>query len=166
MSVAKPGVKRGKTDCPHRSYRDLLPWILGRVTHAVSGRLAVRLAPLGVTLRGYVVLSAVAEDGAQTQFGLAQALGIDKSTMVVAVDDLEDKGLVRRRLSPSDRRVRLLELTQAGAHVLETAAVVIREGEAEALAELSQDEQDLLVGLLHRLEVSFVGDTPEPGSCV
>lgn len=136
------------------------------MTHVVSGRLAARLEPVGVSLRGYIVLSAVAEDGAQTQFGLAQALGIDKSTMVVTVDELEAKGLLARRLSPRDRRVRLLELTPDGARALRTATQVIREGEAAALAELSQDEQYLLVGLLRRLEASFLNDAPEPGSCV
>src|SRR4051794_20112205 len=45
---------------------------------------------------------------------LALRIGIDGSTLVRLIDILESRGLVERRTDPTDRRARLLHLTEAG----------------------------------------------------
>src|SRR5256885_2465557 len=48
---------------------------------------------------------------------LAEALACDASNVTGLVDRLESRGFVRRRASAEDRRVKVLELTPAGAHL-------------------------------------------------
>jgi DNA-binding MarR family transcriptional regulator len=50
---------------------------------------------------------------------VAEELGMDVTTFSRQVKSLEKKGLVGRRVSPGDRRVSLLSLTDAGRQVLE-----------------------------------------------
>jgi DNA-binding MarR family transcriptional regulator len=50
---------------------------------------------------------------------LAGALHCDNSNVTGIVDRLEDRGLVERRPHPQDRRVKMLEVTPAGAELRE-----------------------------------------------
>ena len=53
-------------------------------------------------------------EGDQTQIRLAERCALDKTTMVVTVDELERAGLAERRPSPTDRRARIIAVTDAG----------------------------------------------------
>ena len=48
---------------------------------------------------------------------LAEALACDASYITGVVDKVEDRGLVQRVTSPSDRRVKLIALTPVGAEI-------------------------------------------------
>ena len=52
--------------------------------------------------------------GEQTQSQLAEQCALDKTTMVVTMDELERAGLAERRPSPTDRRARIIAVTEAG----------------------------------------------------
>lgn len=52
--------------------------------------------------------------GPATMRDLAVRLAADKAYLSVAVDDLEQRGLLERSIDPDDRRVRLLTLTPTG----------------------------------------------------
>src|SRR5467141_3864337 len=81
---------------------------------------------------------------------LAETLACDASNVTGLVDRLESRGLVRRRPSAEDRRVKVLDLTPAGARL--RAVVLDRMSKPpESLDRLSQDEQQALVRLLRRL---------------
>src|SRR3954451_10339980 len=87
-----------------------LAWLLYKAHWALAAELTAALAPLGVSARGYHVLRG-ALGGEQTQTELAEMVGLDKTTMVVAVNDLERAGLAERRPSPHDRRARIVAVT-------------------------------------------------------
>ena len=90
-----------------------LSWLLGQANHAFGSEVAGALAPLGLGSRGYCVLAA-AQGGGFTQTQLAGAIGLDKTTMVVTVDELERLGLAERTASATDRRARVIKVTAAG----------------------------------------------------
>jgi DNA-binding MarR family transcriptional regulator len=46
---------------------------------------------------------------------LASSIGFDTSTIGGVIDRLEKRGLIERQASPTDRRVRLLQVTPAKA---------------------------------------------------
>src|ERR1044071_6647891 len=71
-------------------------------------------AELGVTGRQLALLTLFADGPARSQQDGAAQLGIDRTTMVALVDELEEKGLVRRAVAPGDRRKRLVRLTERG----------------------------------------------------
>jgi DNA-binding MarR family transcriptional regulator len=81
---------------------------------------------------------------------LAETLACDASNVTGLVDRLESRGLVRRRPSPADRRVKVLVLTPTGcrlrALLLERMTVP-----PAALERLSPREQRALVRILTRL---------------
>ena len=81
---------------------------------------------------------------------LAGALACDASNVTGLVDRLELRGLIERRPSDGDRRVKVLSLTPLGARL--RAALLARMTAPPAnLARLSPEEQRALVKLLRRL---------------
>jgi MarR family transcriptional regulator, transcriptional regulator for hemolysin len=72
------------------------------------------LESAGGSLPSWVVLSTLAEVGCLSQAALASHVHLEGATITHHIDKLEAAGLVRRVADPSDRRVRRLELTEAG----------------------------------------------------
>ncbi len=63
--------------------------------------------------RYYYVLTLICHhDGKLTQKALAEILGKDKSSMVLIIDTLSEKGFVYREINPADRREHLLRATE------------------------------------------------------
>ena len=81
---------------------------------------------------------------------LAEALACDASNVTGLVDRLESRGLVRRQPSAGDRRVKVLELTPAGARLRSTVLERMTKP-PDSLRRLSTDEQRALVKILKRL---------------
>src|SRR4051794_23858792 len=92
--------------------------LLSQASHALHTELAAALTALGVSPRAHCVLSA-AISGEKTQKELADVCGLDKTTMVVTIDELERKGLAERRPSTTDRRARIISVTDTGARLVE-----------------------------------------------
>ena len=140
-----------------RPLAEHMGWLMSRASHAIGAALMESLAPLGLNLRDYTVLiaaeRAAIEGAPQTQLALAQSGRLDKSTMVVAVDALEEEGLVERRPDPKDRRARIVVPTDAGRELLARAEGVVLGVEDDVLADLSAEELRVLRGLLTRLRV-------------
>ena len=84
---------------------------------------------------------------------LAEVLSCDASNVTGLVDRLEARGLLARRPSPGDRRVKVLALTPRGSRLREEMLRHMT-GERLPLSSLTPDERRALVGLLERL----VGD--------
>ncbi|MBV8735083.1 MAG: MarR family transcriptional regulator, partial [Solirubrobacterales bacterium] len=85
---------------------------------------------------------------------LGKCTGIDPSTMVATIDDLEARGLVERRPHPSDRRAHALHLTEEGREVLGRGRQVARTAEDDLLAPLSPEDRKTLHELLLRLALA------------
>jgi DNA-binding MarR family transcriptional regulator len=94
------------------------------------------MAPFGVDGRELAVLTILRAGVPMSQQEAAERLGIDRTTMVALVDALEEKGLVERHRSPSDRRKNIVELTPAGQQCLRGAGQARDEAEHEFLAPL------------------------------
>jgi MarR family transcriptional regulator, transcriptional regulator for hemolysin len=101
-----------EAECP-RCFTGDLGWLLSNANWALATAMTAALAPLGISGRAYHVLRA-ATSGEYTQKALAEMVGIDKTTMVVSVDELEAAGLAERRPSPSDRRAHVIAVTKLG----------------------------------------------------
>jgi MarR family transcriptional regulator, transcriptional regulator for hemolysin len=127
-----------------------LAWLLYRAHWALASELAAALAPLGLSARGYHVLRA-ALSGEHTQTELAEMVGLDKTTMVVAVDELEKAGLAERHLAPDDRRARIIAVTAAGRRKVAEADEVKERVQADVLGELSKGEARALIDGLSKL---------------
>ena len=127
-----------------------LGWLLSRASHALSTKLTAALEDIGISPRARCVLTA-ASDGELTQIEVARMVGLDKTTMVVTLDELEAKGLAERRPSATDRRARVIAVTKKGAQTLRRAEKVTAEVQQEVLGELPAREREALVTALATL---------------
>jgi DNA-binding MarR family transcriptional regulator len=118
---------------------DRLGLLLKHVQAAFAARHATLLEPLGVTGRQTATMIAIAEEPA-SQRELARRLGVDRTTMVALIDELEQSGLVERRTDPDDRRRNVLELTRTGRDTLVRARAASDRAEQEFLAPLSAED--------------------------
>jgi MarR family transcriptional regulator for hemolysin len=84
---------------------------------ARTWRLAIdkRLKHLGIGQAGWMTIAMVAKSAeAMSQRALADLVGVEGPSMVSMLDRLERDGLVTRAACPTDRRVKLVHLTEAG----------------------------------------------------
>ena len=81
---------------------------------------------------------------------LAETLRCDASNVTGLVDRLEARGLVQRRPSEGDRRVKVIQLTPAGSR-LRTQLLRRMTGSACSLSRLSASDQRALVRILKAL---------------
>jgi MarR family transcriptional regulator for hemolysin len=138
-----------------------LCWLLSRASYILTTKLTAALQDIGVSPRAHCVLSA-AMSGDHTQTELARMVGLDKTTMVVTLDELESAGLAERRPSASDRRARVIAVTEAGerkVHEAETIANAIRE---DVLGALSPEDREVFLDSLSLLVTDRLS---EPSPC-
>jgi MarR family transcriptional regulator, transcriptional regulator for hemolysin len=122
---------------------DLL-FLLSRASHVLSTEMTAGLEGLGISPRAHCVLSK-AMAGGLTQKQLADICDLDKTTMVVTIDELEHKGFAVRRPSPEDRRARIIEVTDDGARLVGEAQEVVERIHADVLAALPDGARDAFV---------------------
>lgn len=153
MSAKKKGGDKGKAKDELKL--DLLPGLIGyqlRLAQlAVFGDFAAELKEFDISPGRFGVLVLVSANPGMTQSLLASATQLDRSTMVAVIDQLESRGLVERRASPTDRRSNALVLTVAGEKLLKQMKRRIKKHEARIAAAMTPGETDTLVELLTRI---------------
>jgi DNA-binding MarR family transcriptional regulator len=133
------------------SMRDRVPFLLFRASQASLSLANHMLADIGLCARQAGILTMVTELAPMTQKALADALGIDRTTMVALLDDLEDKGYVARQRHPRDRRAYLVHPTDSGRAAKAAAVRILDEQQRRFLAPLTTAERRQLAALLTRL---------------
>jgi MarR family transcriptional regulator for hemolysin len=124
-----------------------LCWLLARAGHVLTTELTAALERLDLAPRGHMVLIAAAT-GAHTQTELARMVGLDKTTMVVTLDELEAAGLAERRPSPTDRRARVIVVTKAGERLMRKADKVFAAIRDDVLSVLGDAERQTFMDAL------------------
>jgi DNA-binding MarR family transcriptional regulator len=123
-----------------RRHDGSLYYLLKHAQLRLAGLTAPALEPFGISGRQYAVLVAAGEQAPSSQHDIAQRMGVDRTTMVTLVDELEAKGLVERRQDSRDRRKNVVALTEAGRTTLEGATRAVDEAERRFLGPLSDDQ--------------------------
>lgn len=125
-------------------------YLMARIAEALGSRHLLALNELGLSLRSYGVLGLACEATCD-QVTIARLTGIDRTSVVAVVDELEAAGLVLRRPSPTDRRARLVEPTAQGRALADQALQRVREIQDEHLAALSAADRKRLLTILREL---------------
>ena len=86
-------------------------WV-GSAAHLFERTLTAELADTGITLRQVQVLACLALHGDMPQGAIADALGVEPSTIVRVIDRMERDGWVARHADPDDRRKRVIRPTE------------------------------------------------------
>jgi MarR family transcriptional regulator, transcriptional regulator for hemolysin len=142
-------VESVKESCPECLSSDLA-WLLSQASFALTREVSAAFDDLGVSPRGYHVLAAAAA-GALTQKELADRVGLDKTTMVATVDELESAGLAERRPSKTDRRARVIAVTAGGKRKVAEGLKVVEQVQADVLGSLPAGERRAFISALSRL---------------
>jgi MarR family transcriptional regulator, organic hydroperoxide resistance regulator len=125
-------------------------WELGKLVHDLDMQCYARMrdwvAPLSLTVAQASALREMT--GPMTMRELAGRMSCEPSNATVVVDNLESHRLIERRPHPTDRRAKQLVLTPEGAEQRERVLKVL--AEEPLFADLTQDEQNALQGLLKR----------------
>lgn len=116
----------------------------------------------GVSVGDLIALARLRDldEATTTQFGTA--CGLRRSATTDLVDRLESAGFLGRYAHPTDRRARIVRVTDAGRDALAGTELVRESAVAERLARLSPEEQETLAALLERL----VEPAPEDDSAM
>ena len=119
--------------------------------HRVLDRLAADLADLGLTHGEVNALAQLDPGSLRTVADLQAATGQRASTLTGVLDRLERRGLVERRLNPSDRRSFTVGLTDAGAEAAARVTATFRELDRRALDGVSGRSADGFFEVLRAL---------------
>jgi DNA-binding MarR family transcriptional regulator len=84
-------------------------------------------------------------------YQLAQALAVTPPNITMWMDRLEQRGLVERERSTTDRRAQHIRATPRGASLVRRAMKSVLDSEQAALGALSAAERAMLIELLHKV---------------
>jgi DNA-binding MarR family transcriptional regulator len=125
---------------------------LSLLLHRTSARLRQEtdqlLGPMGITARQAALLATLDHAGPLSQQTLASLLGVDRTSMVGLVDQLEKLRAVERRRDAKDRRVYALKLTARGSQLAHKGGAALEKAETHVLASLPRADRDRLRKLL------------------
>jgi MarR family transcriptional regulator for hemolysin len=142
-----------------------LIFLLSQAAHSLQTEMTARLEGLGISPRAHCVLTHALE-GDQTQIRLAERCALDKTTMVVTVDALEHAGLAERRPSATDRRARIIAVTEAGRAKVAEADAIVAEIYASVLDSLPEGTREGFVSALQHLVGERLASPPACSSVV
>ena len=128
----------------------LLGYQLRLAQLTVFGDFARSVGALGVSPGRAGILLLIEANPGVTQSRLAEAVALDRSTMVPVLDQFEERGLLERRQG-EDRRTNGLWLTRAGKTLVAKMKRGIAAHESRIAERLTPQERDTLFDLLRRL---------------
>ncbi len=114
---------------------------------------------VGVTQAQAGILFLLKEKDGRTMSELSQILSIDNSTITGLVDRLEKAGLVRRDLSPNDRRSSHVYASQEGMQEADKAKRVIRKVNREIMEGFTAEEIESFKKILRSFFKRFGADS-------
>lgn len=131
---------------------DALPGHLFRRLHqhAVS-RFTVQMESVGITPIQWAALLTTRQRPGLDQSTLSREICIDTSTVAGVLDRLETRGLIQRKASPEDRRLRLLYVTEEGQALLQDANTAVLETQEWLMQPLTPDERTTFMDLMRRV---------------
>jgi DNA-binding MarR family transcriptional regulator len=124
--------------------------------HAAAARMTEDLDRAAVEIglkdaRDWMVLAALDDGRPRTQLELSRVVCVDKTTLISVLDRLEQHELVVRTVDPSDRRVRIPQITATGRRVYAKFETARDAAETSALEGVDEADRSLLLDLLARI---------------
>ena len=106
------------------------------------------LATVDIKPTQYSVLTVIGANPGLSQMAVAQRLGIERARLVHLLDSLEDRKLVRRVRSRTDRRSHALHLTARGEASLRQFKLLAAEHERHVAEKIGKENREQLLRIL------------------
>ena len=124
---------------------------LARTAKQCSRAFDEALAAAGGSQPVWLILISLKTSEPDNQRKLAEAVGIQGATLTHHLNAMESDGLVTRRRDPANRRVHVVELTEAGDQLFHRLRAVVAAFDQRLRTGLSDQEIAELARLLARL---------------
>lgn len=132
--------------------RQLLGYQLAQASIVTSGAFSHEAGkPLALGQVEFTLLYLINQNTSVTPSRLARALAVSMPAITVWMAKLEQRGLVSRERSTTDKRSQHFGVTAEGSVLVKRAVKSLLEAEARALGHLSAAEQAMLLELLHKV---------------
>lgn len=118
---------------------------------AVFKDLLAALKPYDLRVTDLSVLMVIEATPGLQQRAIGEMLRIQRPNLVIILDQLQDRGLVRRDPVPGDRRSYALSVTPEGAALLEGAKAAHAAHDRKVLAALGDLEKERMLAILERI---------------
>jgi MarR family 2-MHQ and catechol resistance regulon transcriptional repressor len=125
--------------------------ILWKAYDALKGQAEQSIASLGICFTDFAILEFLLHKGPSPVNVIGKTVAISSGSVSVAVDRLVERGLVARCPHSTDRRTRVVSLTEIGADLISSAFEEHAQAMEGATASLSPREREILIPLLKRL---------------
>jgi MarR family transcriptional regulator for hemolysin len=158
-SVSVPAPASASASAPARTVADV-SFLLDHTSHVLATRMAAAFAEIETTPRGFCVL-VHATAGDYTQVELAGLAELDKTTMVVTLDDLEAAGFAERVACPADRRARRVRVTETGRRVVAEGTAIADRVHQEVLDALPPEQREVFIAALQTLSTGHLAEPAE-----
>lgn len=136
----------------------LVGYNLRRAAAVQRERFRNAFAPYDIRPVQLTALTIILHNDRLGQSALGDMLGMKRANVVKLLDELQERGLLRRRSSTHDRRAYEIQLTPRGTRFTRELLARHEKLEADLAQSLGQDELKELVGLLRK----FRALDPEP----
>ncbi len=137
---------------------EFLPFRLNVLAQTVSEQLsAIYAARFSLDIPQWRILANLASRGDMTAQDIARITYSHKSTISRAVQELEDRGLIARKISSSDKRSFTLALTSEGRRLFRQLLPLVLDFERNLIASLSDADARALLKGLAGLESALLG---------
>ena len=134
------------------SLQDRFGEMVGELARLWRVEMNRRLQPHGLSVGQWLALRALARKGDGTvQKELAEAIGIEGSTLVGLLDRLSKAGLVERREASHDRRFKSVHLSAEASRRIAELEAVHRDVRRELYADISEEDMAYCLRVFERI---------------
>ncbi|GAJ99968.1 transcriptional regulator, MarR family [Geomicrobium sp. JCM 19055] len=136
-----------------QNFHECVHFLLGKSLQRVNQVSKSKLQPFGITPVQYALLRQLWKQDAQLGYELADRLLLDRATITGVIDRLEQNGCIERRIDTTDRRNRVVCLTEKGQSLEAPLMEQMAQMNQDVLSEFSDEEAQQLKEMLYRLGI-------------
>ena len=136
--------------------------LVRRVQQISSALFAEETAGFDITSVQFAALFAIQSNPDVDATRLSHLVAFDRSTLGDVLERMESKGWIARTATASDRRIKLLRLTQAGQDLLERVMPAVERVQDRLLEPLAEPDKAAMVRLLAQIARVHNEVTPAP----
>ena len=152
MTQANPSQIQAPAPMQDTLLRHFIGYNMKRAYLIVQSDMMATIADLGLRQTTFSALATIIENPDITQTQLGQALSIERSGVVLIVDEMENAEIITRNKVKNDRRSYALRATLKGRRLWEKASAAVQTHEDKLMARLTAEERTTLKDLLNRIE--------------
>ena len=163
MKKPEPAAVTSPGDLTDDTLRQFIGYNMKRAYLVIQADMAQVLTGLGLRQTTFAALATIIENPDITQTQLGQALSIERSGVVLIVDEMENAEIITRNKVKTDRRSYALRVTLKGRRLWDKASRQVQDHEARLLLTLTDDDTFRLKALLNRIEAAGRPDDRSDG---